>query len=97
MKFLNKSERFHGKQIKILKSDRGGEYVSNEFNSYISDKGISFEREPAETPKQNSVSKRFNRSLLERVRSIMIDAAIPKHLWAEIVMSVSFILDISPS
>lgn len=97
VKFLNEAERLHGKQIKILKSDRGGEYMSNEFKKYLSDKGISFERAPPETPEQNPVSERFNRSLLERARAIMIDAGIPHHLWGEVVMTVSLLLNLSPS
>lgn len=60
VKFLNTVERFHESHIKILKSDRGGEYLSNEFTSYLDEKGISFERAPPETPEQNPVSERFN-------------------------------------
>lgn len=97
VKFQNEAERFQGKHIKILKSDRGGEYTSNEFNNHLSEKGISFERAPAETPEQNPVSERFNRSLLERTRAILIDTGLPSHLWGEIVMTVSYLLNISPS
>lgn len=59
--------------------------------------GISFERAPAETPEQNPVSESFNRSLLERTRAIMIDTGLPHHLWGEVVMTVSFLLNLSPS
>lgn len=31
VKFLNVAERFHGRHIKLLKSERGGEYTSNKF------------------------------------------------------------------
>lgn len=97
VKFLNEVERLHGKQIRILKSDRRGEYTSNEFKQYLLNKGISFERAPPETPEQNPVSERFNRSLLGRTRAIMIDTGLPHHLWGEIVMTVSFLLNLSPS
>lgn len=95
--FLIEVERLHGSQIKVLKSDRGGEYMSKEFNQYLSQKGIKFERASPETPEQNPVSERFNQSLLERTRAIMIDTGLPQHLWGEIVVTVSFILNISPS
>lgn len=40
VKFLNTVEKFHGSSIKVLKSDRGGEYISNEFVSYLDNEGI---------------------------------------------------------
>lgn len=77
--FLNTVEQFHGIHIKILKTDRGGEYTSNEIKSYLDEKGIISERAPPETPEQNPVSELFDRSISERVRAIMIDGGIPKH------------------
>jgi hypothetical protein len=95
--FQNESERYQNKKIAILKSDRGGEYTSNQFTQYLSQQGITFERAPAETPEQNSVAERYGRSLMERTRSVMLDASIPNFLWGEIIMSISFILNISPN
>lgn len=72
VKFLNVAENVHGRQIKSMKSERGGDYSSNEFDQYLSNKGIYYEHAPSETPEQNSVDERFNRHLLEKVHSIML-------------------------
>jgi len=55
VKFLNEFERFHGSHIKILKSNCGGAYISNNFMICLEEKGIGFERASAKTPEQNPV------------------------------------------
>ncbi|XP_037494320.1 uncharacterized protein LOC119370380 [Jatropha curcas] len=39
--FKAKTEKRHGKYIKSLRSDRGGEYLSREFITYLSEQGIT--------------------------------------------------------
>ena len=48
-------------KIKILRSDNGGEYVSNEFLHILSQSGIQVQHSIPYTPQQNQVAKRKNR------------------------------------
>lgn len=97
VKYLHRTDHFHGKKIRILKLDQVGEYLSNDFNKYLSEKGVIFERAPPKTFWQNSMPEHLNSSLLEWATSVMIDAGLQKHLWDEIVMSMSLIIKMSPS
>nr|GEX15458.1 hypothetical protein [Tanacetum cinerariifolium] len=54
-----------GKTIKLLGSDRGGEYMSQEFLDHLRDHGIIAHRTPLYTPQHNDVSERRNRTLLD--------------------------------
>lgn len=65
------AERQTGKKIRILRSDRGGEYLSNSLTSYFKNQGIVHELTPSYTPHQNGLAERFNRTSLEFVRYIM--------------------------
>nr|GEV33701.1 hypothetical protein [Tanacetum cinerariifolium] len=56
-----------GKTIKSLRSDHGGEYMSQEFLDHLKDHGIITHRTPPYTPQHNGVSKRRNRTLLDMV------------------------------
>lgn len=56
-----------GNKIGKLKSDRGGEYSSNEFTTYLKEQGIEEEKGPANRPTANSVGERFFRTLLARM------------------------------
>ena len=60
-------EKQTGKSIKILRSDQGGEYLSNEFLDHLKAKGIISEWIPPYTPQLNGVAERRNRTLLDMV------------------------------
>ena len=64
-------EKQTGKSIKVLRSDRGGEYLSTEFLDYLKVNGILSEWTLPYTPQLNGVAKRRNRTLLDMVRSMM--------------------------
>ena len=66
-----------GKSIKALRSDRGGEYLSQEFVDHLSDCGIVSEWTLPGTPQLNGVAERRNRTLLDMVRSMMSHADLP--------------------
>ncbi|GJX72940.1 retrotransposon protein, putative, ty1-copia subclass [Tanacetum coccineum] len=53
------------KTIKSLRSDREGEYMSQEFLDHLKEHGIITHRTPAYTPQHNGVSERRNRTLLD--------------------------------
>ncbi|GJR98500.1 zinc finger, CCHC-type containing protein [Tanacetum coccineum] len=68
------------KTIKSLRSDRGGEYMSQEFLDHLKEHGIIAHRTPPYTPQHNGVSERRNRTLLDMVRSMMSQTTLPKSL-----------------
>lgn len=96
-RYKKRVENLLEKKVKILRSDRGGEYMSNDFMEYLKSAGISFERAPADTPEHNSVAERFNRTLIERLRCILLDTSLPMKLWAEIAVATVYILNRSPN
>ncbi|GJS39882.1 retrotransposon protein, putative, ty1-copia subclass [Tanacetum coccineum] len=65
--FQKEVENQLGKTIKSLRSDRGGEYMSQEFLDHLKDHGIIAHRTPPYTPQHNGVSERRNRTLLDMV------------------------------
>lgn len=71
------------KGISILRSDRGGDYLSDEYDTYLKDEGITRELTVHDTPEQDGVSERLNRTVTEIGRALLIGAGLPKFLWAE--------------
>jgi len=76
--FKNEVEKKTGNSIRILRSDRGGEYLSTEFLDYLKEHGIISQWTPPGTPQLNRVSERRNRTFMDMVHSMMsyIDLAI---------------------
>ena len=82
--------------IASLWSDNGGEYVSEEFESYLESKGIHHELAVPYSPEQNGVAERMNRTLLESARSMMVHAGLPDRFWAEAVECAAYIRNRTP-
>jgi len=73
----------HGYKIKRLRSDRGGEYLSNEFDAHLATHRIECRLTAHDMPQENGVAERLNRTLLEKVRAMLHGAQLPKSLWGE--------------
>nr|GEV32147.1 putative retrotransposon protein [Tanacetum cinerariifolium] len=66
--FQKEVENQLGKTIKSIRSDRGGEYMSQEFLDHLKDHEIIAHRTSPYTPQHNGVSERRNRTLLDMVK-----------------------------
>ena len=64
-------ERSTGRKLKALRSDNGGEYTSEEFESYLKMEGICHELTVPKNPEQNGAAEHMNRTLIESVHSIL--------------------------
>ena len=95
--FQNEVENQLERKIKALRSDRGGEYLSAEFQSYLKDQGILSEWTPPYTPQLNGVSERRNRTLMDCVRSMMASADLPSFFWGYALETATRLLNIAPS
>ncbi|KAM2003433.1 hypothetical protein ACFX15_027003 [Malus domestica] len=91
--FKNEIEKQTGKHIKILRSDRGGEYLSSEFLDYLKEYGIISQWTPPGTPQLNGVSERRNRTLMNMVRSMMSSADLPVTFWGYALYTVAYLLN----
>jgi len=78
-------------ELKALRTDNGGEYISNQFKSYLQEHGIQHQLTVAYTPQQNGVAERMNRTLLDCVRSLLHTAKIDKKFWAEALSTTVYI------
>ena len=85
-----------GKKIKILRTDNGGGYASNELAQYLKNDGIHHGYTIPKTPEQNGVSERMNRTLLDLVRT-MLDSGLPHKFWAEALSTACYLRNRSPA
>jgi hypothetical protein len=88
-RFRSEVEKQTGKNIKMLRSDRGGEYLSDNFIGYLKDNGI--------LSQHNGVSERRNRTLLDMVRSMMGFTDLPINLWGYALEAAAYLLNKVPS
>ncbi|CAL8998208.1 unnamed protein product [Prunus brigantina] len=74
-----------GFSLKKLRSDRGGEYTSHEFQEFCANMGMERQLTIAHSPQQNGVAERRNRTICEMARSMMTEKGMPVIFWAEAV------------
>ena len=80
-------------QIKALRSDHGGEYVSNEFTHFFKEHGIFHQVTMPYSSQQNRVSERKNRTILNMVRCMLKDKNMPKEFWEEAIACAIYLLN----
>lgn len=90
-----KTER--GLAVDTLRSDGGGEYISNELKSWMQQMGIRHEKSAPYTPQQSGVAERYNRTLMECTRCLLYGRDVPLFLWAEAVQHANYIKNRMPS
>ena len=101
--FKAEVEKQCNKQIKIVRSDRGGEYYGRytedgqapgPFAKLLQEKGIVAQYTMPSTPEQNGVAERRNRTLMDMVRSMLSsNPKLPKSLWTEALKASVYILN----
>ena len=86
--FINEVERQLYRKVKVVRSDRGGEYYGryNEtgqcpgpFAKFLEKRGICAQYTMPGTPQQNGVAERCNRTLLDMV-SMLSNSFVPMSL-----------------
>eukprot|EP00253_Pinus_taeda_P027444 PITA_27444 len=84
------------KKIKILRTDNGTEYESNEFNDYCREAGIKREASTAYTPEKNGVVERKYHSIIETTRAVLHDQGLPNFLWGDAVNTAVYVQNRCP-
>ena len=99
-------EKQSGLSIKIVKSDRGGEYYGRfidkgqrpgPFAKFLEEYGIVAQYTTPGTPQQNGVAERRNRTLMDMVRSMTSVSTLPPNMWSKALKTVVYILNRVPS
>lgn len=81
--YIERLKNSLNKKPKVFRSDRGGEFTDAELQSYLRKEGIKFESTVHDSPQQNGIAERKNRTLCDAVRTMLISAELPPSFWAE--------------
>jgi transposase InsO family protein len=90
-------ERVTGAKLVSVRSDRGREFVNNQLGRHFSQHGVLPELTAPYSPESNGMAERCNRSLMEKVRCMMVWAQCPDSLWAEALAYANILRNFSPA
>ena len=75
----------------------GGEFLSAQFGRYLHSEGMQHEVTVPRTPQQNGVAERLNRTLFEKVRSMLINQKVPHAFWVDALTTSVYLKNRSPT
>ena len=66
------AEKSTGQELKVFRTDNGGEFTSTEFEEYL-----RHELTVLKNPEQNGVAERMNWTIMETAHSMLAEAKLP--------------------
>lgn len=95
--FIRQLEAEHNTKVSKIRCDNGGEYRTNKLKTFCQDKAIVVQYSMQYTPQMNGLSERFNRTLQNKVRTILTETSLPKNLWGEAIRCAAYQINRSPT
>jgi hypothetical protein len=81
------------RNIKHVRTYRGGEYFLNLFTLFCEEHGIIHERTPPYSPQSNGVDKRKNRTITDLVNVMLDTSGLSKEWWGEAILIACHVLN----
>ena len=85
------------KKMKVLRIDNGLECCNKLFSDFCKKARLFRHKTFTETPQQNGLAERMNKTIMDKVRCIMVDSGLSKRFWAEVVATACYLINRSPS
>jgi transposase InsO family protein len=85
------------RKIKWIRSDKGGEYLSNDFGGNCAEHGIIHETTTPYLLQSNGVAERKNQTLTYLVNAMFDSSVLSKSWWGEKILTACFTLNWIPS
>jgi hypothetical protein len=83
--------------IKTFVSDNAGEYASAKLQDQFDEDGTIWAPTVAYNPQENGVSERLNRTLLSKLRAMLVESNLPKEIWTELLDTATYLKNRTPT
>ena len=71
--------------------------MSNKFKEPLSERGTVQQKSVTDSPQQNGVAERMNRTLVEMARCLLIQAGLENRFWGEAINTAAYLRNRAPS
>ncbi|HEV7738404.1 MAG TPA: DDE-type integrase/transposase/recombinase, partial [Chlamydiales bacterium] len=85
------------RKIKCIRSDRGGEFLSETFKQFLINQGTSHQLTAPYTPQQNGMAERANRTVVQAAKAMLHSAGLSYGFWERAVETAVFARNRSPT
>uniref|UniRef100_A0ACD5X227 Uncharacterized protein n=1 Tax=Avena sativa TaxID=4498 RepID=A0ACD5X227_AVESA len=92
-RFKASAEVQSGCKLRTMRTDRGGEFTSKDFDAYCAEHGVQRHLSAPYSPQQNGVVERRNQTVFAMARSMLKARGVPSKFWGEAVTTAVYILN----
>nr|GEX03090.1 retrotransposon protein, putative, Ty1-copia subclass [Tanacetum cinerariifolium] len=86
-----------GRTVEKLRTYNGLEFRNHEFEQLCIERRIARHITVVGTPQKNGLAERMNRTLMDKVRCLLIHFGLPKTFWVEATCTAAYLINRSPS
>ena len=80
-----------------MQFNNGSELVNAEVRKFAEEEGITIETMAPYSPSQNGIAERFNQTIMELVRAMLISKDLPLFLWDEAAAHAIYLQNHAPT
>lgn len=80
----------------MFRSDNGTEFCNAKFEKFFQNEGIIHQKSAPYVHKQNGLAERLNRTLIERIKCMLLDASLDQKFWAEAIVTAAYLINRTP-
>ncbi len=91
--YYARTNNIFNRRIRELRCDNGREFVNNKMRTFCADKGIRIGNTVPYCPQMNGKAERFNRTIVERARTLLLDAQLERKYWPEAVLCATYLVN----
>jgi hypothetical protein len=88
--YINLAENQLNQTVKTIRSDQGGEFKSHKLRDWCVDKGIDHDFTPTDAHNQNSRVERVHLTIMNDVRTALVDSGLGKTHWGDALQHVVY-------
>nr|GEY21971.1 retrovirus-related Pol polyprotein from transposon TNT 1-94 [Tanacetum cinerariifolium] len=89
-KFLTMIQRNLQAPVITVRTDRGTEFINKTINEFFKEEGIEHQTSTTRTPEQNGVVERWNRTLVEAARTMLLASKLPLFFLAKAIATACY-------
>nr|GEV22460.1 hypothetical protein [Tanacetum cinerariifolium] len=86
-----------GRTVKKLRTINGLEFYNRKFEQLCVESGITRHLTVSWMAYQNRLAERIDRTLMDKVRCLLIQSGLPKTFWTEATCTTAYLINMSPS
>ena len=90
------AERRTDRQLKCIRTDRGGEFLSNEQKGFMEESRIEHQTSMPDSPQQNGRAEWFQQTILNKAESMRHMAGLSSGFWSYAVRTAIHVYNVTP-